>query len=213
MRQALVITGMCAFMAALGFGCGGDGGGGPVTTAASLTASGWGHFEDDEFDEALGKFHEALDLDIDYADAYNGLGWTHAKMDSLDQAKSDFRTCIAKDTTLADPHAGKAAVFRDYEDEGLLAGSFFADPAYLDSAITSANRALAKDPEYEFDHDDFNWEDLRLIMAQCHFGLGEYEEANAQVEALGYDGADPESPTFVEDLAEIIEEIEADIGG
>ena len=80
-RVCALIVCICALT--MFFGCGGDGGGGPTRTAASVTAEGWTLFEDSRYGDAKDKFDEALALDDTYADAYNGLGWSNAKLDLL----------------------------------------------------------------------------------------------------------------------------------
>jgi tetratricopeptide (TPR) repeat protein len=204
MKAILCVVCLCSLV--LVVGCGGDGGG-PSDTAASLTAAGWALFEKGEYDQAIGKFTRALGLDPEYADAYNGLGWSHAKLDSLRNSLDNFGMCIAEDNTLADPFAGCAAVYRDYKVHPDSSAEY-------DSALVSASNALAKEGSYSFDHDtSFNWQDLHLIMAQSHYGLGEFLQAKEQVDALGGHALDPESPTFVEDLAEEIERLEGLYGG
>ena len=186
------------------FGCGGDGGGGPSDTAASLTAAGWALFEQGEYEAAITKFDQALGLDATYSDAYNGLGWSNAKLDSLAEALGNFGECLVFNSTLADAYAGCAPVYRDYETE----------PAHFDSAIATASQALILEATYFFSHDDsFDWRDLHLIMAQSYYGLGEFLDANTHVLALGGVTLDTESTTFVEDLAAEIERLEGIHGG
>jgi tetratricopeptide (TPR) repeat protein len=188
----------------MAFGCGGDGGGGPSDTAASLTAAGWALFEQGEYDAAKVKFYQALNLDATYADAYNGIGWSNAKLDSLSQSLSSFGECITFDNVLAEAYAGCAPVYRDYETE----------PAHFDSAVAMATQALSLAASFSFSHDlSFDWRDLHLIMAQSHYGLGEFLEAKAHVDSLGGVSLDPESDTFVEDLAAEIERLEGIYGG
>jgi tetratricopeptide (TPR) repeat protein len=201
--RTLIVT-ACVLGALMAFGCGGDGGGGPSDTAASLTAAGWALFEQGEYEAAIMKFNQALGLDATYADAHNGRGWSNAKLDSLPQSLASFGECITFDNTLADAYAGCAPVYRDYENE----------PAHFDSAIAVAYQALMLAPDYSFSHDgQFNSDDLHLIMAQSYYGLGEFLDAYSQVVALGGGPLDTESDTFVEELAAEIEELEGDIGG
>jgi tetratricopeptide (TPR) repeat protein len=189
---------LCGCGLLLAVGCGRDGGG-PSDTAASLTAAGWVLFEKGEYDLAIAKFSQALNLDAAYADAYNGLGWAYANLDSLAHSLENFGLCISQDSTLADPYAGCAPVYRDYEPE----------PAHFDSAVAYASEALGKDSDYQFSHDtSFDWRDLHLIMAQSYYGLGEFLSAKDEVDALGGISLDPQSPTFVEDLAAEIERLE-----
>jgi tetratricopeptide (TPR) repeat protein len=185
-------------------GCGGDDGGGPSDTAASLTAAGWTLFEQGQYELAIDKFERALGLDADYADAFNGLGWSHAKLDSLANALENFGQCVRNAPSLTEGYAGCAPVYRDYDTE----------PAHFDSAVAFANTALTQESSFEFSHDEnFDWRDLRLIMAQSYYGLGDFLLAKGQVDALGGISLDPGSETFVEDLASEIERLEGLYGG
>jgi tetratricopeptide (TPR) repeat protein len=215
---------MCLFSLVMAFGCGGDNGGGPTDTAASLTAQGWTRFEKGEYMEAIDKFNQALGKDADYADAYNGLGWSYAKLDTLNKALLSFGECLTRDDELTEGHAGCAPVYRDFEIEGALFGA--AHPlafgtAHFDSAIAFASEALSQDSEFEFSHGtSFDWRDLRIIIAQSYFAKGKTDPedyfllAKAQVDILnpGND-LDPESDTFVAELAEEIERLESEYGG
>ncbi len=179
------------------YGCGG-GGGGPSDTAESLTADGWALFEQGKYDEAIEKFGEALELDDTYADAYNGLGWSYAKLDQLSDALSAFADCISNGMDTADPYAGQAPVYRDYDHAN-----------HFENAISAATMALSKDRRYVFSHETtFDWHDLMIILAQSYFGLSNYTSANTWVDSLGGTPADPESETFVSDLAAEIENLE-----
>ena len=160
MRRAVLLGIACAL--ALAIGCGGDGDTGPGASAASKTAEGWVLFEAGDYNGAIGKFNEAIAIDDEYADAYNGLGWSFANLDSLARAITNFGTSIANGME-GDPHAGQAPVYRDL------------DPPQFANAVSTAETALSHDRRYEFEHDtDFNWQDLNLIMAQSHFGLGQF---------------------------------------
>ena len=199
MRRNILLGIACAL--ALTMGCGGDGDTGPSATAESKTNEGWALFEDGDYTGAIGKFNEAVSLDDTYADAYNGLGWSFANLDSLARSLTQFGLCITNGMS-GDPHAGRAPVYRDL------------DPPQFENAVSTATTALSLDSDYEFEHDDnFNWRDLRIIMAQSHFGLGRYDLANAEVGLLGGHIQDVESPTFVEDLATEIERLEREYGG
>ncbi len=201
MRRLISMACLCSFVLVLG--CGGDGGG-PTDTAVSLTAAGWTLFEQGEYELAIDKFERALGLDADYADAFNGLGWSHAKLDSLANSLENFGMCVTNDPDLTEGYAGCAPVYRDYNTE----------PAHFDSAVVSASTALTQESNFEFSHDeDFDWRDLRLIMAQSYYGLGEFLLAKAQVDALDGISLDPESDTFAEDLAAEIERLEGLYGG
>jgi hypothetical protein len=123
-------------------------------------------------------------------------------LDDLSGSVTSFDAALAHGFAGADPHAGKAIVQRDLE------------PVDYSAAIASANAALGVDADYEFEHDNrLDWQDLRIILAQSHFALGQYAEANTQIGALGGTMQDPSSPAFVEDLLAEIERLGQIIGG
>lgn len=185
-RPTILLVGWFCCMGLLA-GCGGgDGGGGPTDTAESLTADGWALYEADDYGGAVGKFRAAIDMDANYADAYNGLGWSFGKMDSLQQSVDNFVHCIAKGMTTADPYAGRAPAYRD-----LGAGRY-------KHAITVADTALVKSASYAFSHrTSFDYRDLRVIKAQCHFQLKEYAQAVAEINALDGNTVDPNDPEAI----------------
>ncbi|MBM3319482.1 MAG: tetratricopeptide repeat protein [Candidatus Eisenbacteria bacterium] len=186
----------------LTLGCGGGGGGGGGTgptnedLAAEYTADGWDAFEQGNYAAARGHFEDALEKVGTYGQAYLGLGWCQAAAGEYLSAKTSFDQAISNGVTGADPYAGKAAALRD------------ANPPDYSGTISAASAALSAAPTYQFSHDtSFDWRDLRLIMAQCYFALGEYESANEQVGLLGGDEQDEQSPTFVENLLAELENL------
>jgi len=101
----------------------------------------------------------------------------------------------------ADPDAGSAIIRRDLE------------PVDYSAAISAAQAALGANATYVFAHDTaLDWKDLRLILAQSYFTLGQYTNANSEVQALGGNTLDPQSPTFVADLLSEIQTLGDTIG-
>jgi len=47
-----------------------------------------------EFDEAIQEFTEAIELDLEYAVAYNNRGFVYMELGEKDKAISDFEKCI-----------------------------------------------------------------------------------------------------------------------
>jgi tetratricopeptide (TPR) repeat protein len=190
----LIISAICAVMM-LG-GCGSSDGGVDPNPLPTLVEQGWDAFETGDFADAKSNFEQAIaDNPTDNA-AHNGLGWANMRLDDLQGAVTSFDAALTHGFAGADPHAGKAIVLRDLE------------PVDYDAAIASANTALGIESSYAFTHDaGLDWKDLRLILAQSHFMLGEYIEANAQVGVLGGTMQNSASPTFVEDLLAEIERL------
>lgn len=179
-------------------GCG-DGSRDGGETPESLTQQGWAFFENGNYRAAFFKFEAALGLDKTYADAHNGMGWCYSVADQFKSAIESFSRAIDNGIDVADPYAGKALVYRDYTAIG----------DHFQRAIASAESALSISRRYVFEHDPrLDWKDLMLVLAQSHYGLGNYEVANAWVDSLP-DGvaADPMSPDFVWKLALEIERL------
>ncbi len=194
-RPAMAFLFSLCLIAALG--CGDDdgddpGGNGPGTdpTATELTDQGWDKFEDSELDSAEAYFVDALDTDSTYGEAWTGRGWVDLLRDSLSNAISDFDKALALDTGQEDAQAGKAALLPEIE------------PPDFQGAVDAAESVLSGAGRYIFDHDtDFDWMDLRLIMAQSFFALTFYDSANVQVDSLGGTPADSADEWYVDSLA------------
>ena len=191
---------VCALMMVVGCG-GSDGSVDPVDLLTHVD-KGWDAYESGNFAGAKSEFEQAIaDNSMDGA-AYNGLGWTNMQLSDLQGAVTSFDAALANDFAGADPYAGKAVVLRDIE------------PVDYEGTITSAKAALGINPNFTFAHDtSLDWKDLRLIVAQAHFSLGQYVQASAQVSMLGGTAPNPTSPTFVEDLLSEIERLGQIIDG
>jgi tetratricopeptide (TPR) repeat protein len=159
-------------------------------------AEGWSLFEQGDYAGAVEEFQ--VGVADDKYEAYNGLGWSYAKLDQLSDALTSFNAAISASTAEPDPYAGRAPVYRDL------------DPPRFDEAKNTAQKALAKDAQYEFEHlAAFDWRDLRIIMAQSYYSIGDLDSAKVMVDALDGKSLDPASDTFAEDLAEEIERLES----
>lgn len=177
-------------------GCGGSDGGGGTKPGPSLVDQGWAAFEAGDFATAASRFAGAIASDPTDEEAHNGMGWTRLEEASLAAAVASFDAALTNGFAGADPHAGRAIVLRD------------ADPVDYAAAIAAATAALAIDGGYVFAHDTtVDWRDLRLVLAQSHFGLSEYDLASQQVTLLGGTPPSPQSDTFVEDLLAVIEQL------
>ncbi len=189
---AVLLTALAAFLAGCGDGrrtSTGPGGSGPGPGADELTRAGWLAFEEGDFEKANSDFTAAAKEDSSFAEAYSGAGWAKLGLGRLAGADSAFVEALIAGLENADPHAGRAVALRDLE------------PPDLSKALFSARDALAIAPRYVFPHDStFTWHDLRLIIGQAAFELGAYATANDQIDSLGGNVQDEQSPTYVEDL-------------
>lgn len=199
--RAMWFIGFLAMMG-LAAGCGSSDDGATPTPQPTLVEQGWDAFETGDFAAAKTNFEQAIAVAPTNSEAHNGLGWANMMLDSLSGSVASFDDALTNGFAGADPHAGKAIVLRDLT------------PVDYAAAIASANAALAIDSNYAFAHDArLDWKDVRLILAQSHFALGEYDEANTQIGLLGGSMQNPASATFVEDLLAEIERLGQIIGG
>src|SRR5262245_7890329 len=58
---------------------------------AQLSQQGWDLWKQQKFDEAIGKFEEAVKADPKNASAWNGLGWAQFNSGKIDAAETSFK--------------------------------------------------------------------------------------------------------------------------
>jgi tetratricopeptide (TPR) repeat protein len=158
-----------------------------------LVNEGWDQFKSGNYQLALEKFEEAIAIDNNYAEAYNGAGWSSARLTNLSDAVAYFNQSISKNSSLIDAHAGLAFVYNAQKQ--------------YQSAINSANKALGLSSNWQFSHDEtIGYNDLYLILAASYFALGDFGQSLAYVKKL--------NPSFIADMttyegkSELAEEIE-----
>lgn len=66
-----------------------------VEEAEGLEKEGWALWQQREFDKAIAKFEEAVELDPDAANAWNGLGWAQFNTGKTEAAIKSFVKCVA----------------------------------------------------------------------------------------------------------------------
>lgn len=146
----------------------------PVKEAEELTNEGWEKFSygiPSAYQNAIIKFNEAIEKDPDYAEPYSGIGWSNARLTNLAEAISYFNQCLSLNSNHVDAHAGLAFVYNARKN--------------YDSAISSAKEALRINPNWIFVHDQsLSHSDLRLMLAESYFALGNFNECLSQVKIL-----------------------------
>ncbi len=193
MQRVLVIINICILIGILA-GCGDD----EIVLgpdANKLVSEGWSEYGAGNYEDAIARYEEALAEDASSSEAHNGIGWCKARLGETRDAIESFKEAVGKDPGNADAHAG-------------LAGVYFADGDY-ERAIASAQSVLSQSPEYSSHHDDIRTADIRVLLAECYYNVGDYNAARAQIDLLGGSGRtlDPSSPTYLADLLSVIEEL------
>lgn len=164
-------------------GCGGGTGvGGTTGSAEDLTFEAWDVYRkaagDDSYASAQVLFTNALSLDPGFSEAHNGLGWVNLRRAGqiddardrgqfLEQSLINFERATAADPENVDAWAGKAGLELAREN--------------YSSAISAANKALELNPRYFSPHDNIDFRDLHLVLAESFFFEGSFEDgANSQ---------------------------------
>ena len=192
MKRILIIN-IC-FLIVILAGCGDDESV-VAPDAGELISRGWTEYVVGNYEDAIAKYQEALEEDSTSAEAYNGIGWAKARLGQPNSSIDSFKKAVEKDPANADAHAG-------------LAGAYLADGNY-ELAIASANLVLLLEPEYTSHHDDVKAADVRILLAECYYNIGDYTAAKAQIDLLGVSvrALDASSPTYPADLLSLIEKL------
>src|SRR5215471_15249090 len=103
-------------------------------------------------DRAIADYHEAIRLDLKYADAYYGRGLTYRNKGDLERAIADYSEAIRLDPKLAAAYNNRGTAYRDQHD--------------LDRAIADFNEAIRLAPEVEAVYPD------TIIRRLAHFNRG-----------------------------------------
>lgn len=174
MKRHIRMIGLIAFLVAGLPACGGGTGtGGTFGSAENLTFEGWELYrtatQSGDFTAAEALFGNALSLDPGFSEAHNGLGWINLQRAGqeedpdeqerlLTNAQTNFQRATNADLQNADAWAG-------------LAGVELALDNY-DSAINAANQALQINPRYFSTHDNVDFRDLHLLLAESYLATG-----------------------------------------
>lgn len=163
--------------------CGEDEGPDADLTAAEHNEEGWSSYILGDYGHARGHFAEALRIDAGLHEARLGLAWCEAQAGVYLVAVNDFNQVIESGALTKDAFAGRAAAALEVPDDSL--------------AAASAESTLARDLHYYFvRRPEYNFYDLRLILAQAYFALSEYSYAQEQVDILDPgNGLDPAEPS------------------
>ncbi len=175
---------------------GGTGVGGTLGSAESLTFEGWEAYKGVGYDRAEELFQNALGLDPNLSGAHNGLGWVNfnragqeeaadKRRQLLSRAESNFKQATDRNPNSADAWVGLAGV-------EVALGKWAA-------ARDAANKALEEDERYFSTHDNIDFRDVRLILAEAYYFLGEFEgpsENNALAQLVKLD------PSFEDEYKE-----------
>ena len=159
-----------SLMGTLGCG-GGTATGGTTGSAENLSFEGWSDYRSGDYATSESLFLDALSLDGKFAEAYNGLGWLKFQQSGQEEnkerrdaflasARTNFQKATAADPENVDAWVGLSGL-------ELHLGNWA-------SARDAANRALTLNPRYFSSHDNIDFKDVHLILAEAFFFLGAF---------------------------------------
>ncbi len=135
---------------------------------------GWELMAEQDYSGAIPHFEEGTVLDIEYADAWNGLGWAYAKLDSAEASAENFVTGAG----LGDSTVVGTEILAGLAFSKLALGEFVV-------AVDSGKAALSREKFWEFEHDaTLNYLHLRLTIATGFFGVGEFDSSLVWVKLI-----------------------------
>ena len=169
--MARIIAWSCATMLSIIVTSCMSGDGPSPPTASELVTQGWQAYSTRSYATAADKFNQAIGVDGNFVDAYNGAGWATARLNQLATSITRFTAGMTKDTANLEIKAGLSIVYN-------------AQRNYAQS-ILYANRVIATQPAWSFSRDaTVSSSDLHLLLAENFFATANYTAALAEVNIL-----------------------------
>ena len=153
-------------------GCGGGTAvGGSSTSSENVTFEAWDGYRGGSLAESETLFEDALGVDSQNSEAHNGLGWvnfqkagqegnTEQRESLLQKSRDSFQKATAANPENTDAWVGLSGL-------ELHLGNW-------EDARDAANRALSLNPRYFSSHDNIDFRDVHLILAEAYFFLGAF---------------------------------------
>ncbi|MGB9597473.1 MAG: tetratricopeptide repeat protein [Candidatus Poribacteria bacterium] len=173
------------FIIFISVGCDADRDNNEIVDYNTELARGWQEYKSGNYKSAVLAFEKALgdNAPADIAsDSYNGLGWAYmnisqnvnVNMTNLNIAITKFRISIEKDGNNYDAMIGLATALlirqgseNDYKE-----------------ALKMIDMAINADSTYLYRHNYKSKTDLYALKAQCHYYLGEFDNARLELDRV-----------------------------
>ena len=146
----------------------------------ALIETGWAHFQNGMYQEAIDAFRKASERNAIEPEVYLGLGWSYIRNLELIKGESNLQKALG--------FAGFDTLRSDLITAESWAGIGFAKLAtgnYAES-ITYIDQVLEADPLFVFSMDiSVNAQSLKISKAKSHYYLGNYEQSYLILQDLG----------------------------
>ncbi len=141
------------------------------------TQMGWEAWQDNELDDAVTNFGNALKIDNNYMPAYNGFGWTYMRLQDTAMSVDYFEDGILYGASTSNTDADKRALYVG------LAYALEADDDF-DRSIVAGETYVAMDPNYTWKHphhDGLTAYDAYIVLAIDYFAKGNSGKCVGQI--------------------------------
>ena len=165
----VVLLGVC-LSASMGCG-GGTATGGTAGSAENLSFEGWDDYVRGDYTKSEQVFLDALSLDPQSTEAFNGLGWLKFQQAGQEENRENRAALLA--TSRENFQKATAAAPENVDAWVGLSGLELHLGNWTD-ARDAANRALTLNPAFFSTHDNIDFKDVHLILAQAYFYLGAF---------------------------------------
>ena len=167
-------------------------------TQKDKTDYAWEKYEEKDYNSSLEWFHNAVDTDPLYKDAFNGLGWSYGMLMELDSSIKYFEAGLlrAEDENLT----------ISVESELLSGLCFVYNANGNDSlAIVRGNAFLANYTEdWTFSHDALlNYMDVLITLASSNFFISDFTESLNHVQTIR-NHLNPNAATFEPNISTVV---------
>ena len=146
----------------------------------ALIETGWAHFQNGLYQEAIDSFTGASERNAIEPEVYLGLGWSYARNLELIKGENNLQKAIA------------FAIFDSLDLANITAESLagiglikLAAGNYVE-CITYIDQVLEADGSFSFSKDlSINYQSLKISKAKSHYYLGEIEQSYLVLQDLG----------------------------
>lgn len=153
-------------------GCGGGTAvGGSSTSSENLTFEAWQGYRSGSLADSEKLFEDALSVDSQNSEAYNGLGWLNFQKAGQEENKEQREGILQKSR---DSFQKATASNPENVDAWVGLSGLELHLGNWTDARDAANRALSLDPRYFSTHDNIDFRDIHLILAEAFFFLGAF---------------------------------------
>ncbi len=129
--------------------------------APRLVGEGCAHIRNRDYDKAIKSFERAIEIDPNFAPAYNGLGLAYGNKGEYDEEIKAYKNAIEKDPRYLVAYRNLGIAYRDKREYG--------------ESVKAYNKAIEKDPRYAPAYNGLGY--TYAAMREWYKAINAYERA------------------------------------